>query len=257
MGRWFSLGYTHPETIVVGITDATALELSPNRTTVIGTNGIMLLDTRRATLAAGMNNGMVIANALIDTYAPGENLPVNLLANGGFDGEELPGKLPVGWKVKGNSPKDKVKTDKPTDDLSIDGVKAFVFKGEPGENTKLGQKLDGTGLLPGDELELSGYVRGKNVAEDFILQLKVKYFDTNLTSGKVTLAVTPGTFAYTYYSDTFTLAGVPSKLKVQIRYRNPAATGKVYVDTVKLLVNPTPPPAPVVSPIPLPIIPLP
>jgi cyanophycinase-like exopeptidase len=256
LGRWFSLAYNNPETLAIGLTDDTALELNPNRTKVIGANGIMLLDTRRATLALGTNNAFVIANALLDTYAPGETLPVNLLLNGGFDGEELEGKLPIDWKAK-DITQDKVKTDKPDKDISVDGVKAFLFKGTAGESSRLSQKVVGTGLIAGDNLEFSSYVWTKNAAEDFILQLKVKYVDTAIPTSKVTLAVLPGSVAYTLYDETVALTGIPAKLKIQIRYRNPLATGKVYVDTVKLLVNPTADAAPAVSPIPLPIIPLP
>ncbi|HEX2621050.1 MAG TPA: hypothetical protein VHL11_12905, partial [Phototrophicaceae bacterium] len=216
-GRWISLAYNHPETLEVALLDDTALELTPQRTRVLGTDGVMLFDARRATLALGTNNAFVIANALVDTYATGETLPVNLLLNGGFDGDVDANKLPLDWKAKGMSRKDKVKVDKPDDDLSVDGSKAFVFKGEVAENSKLVQKLPVTGLVAGDTLQLSGYFRGKNVADGLTIQVKVKYVDSSVTASKITVTVAPGTFDYTYLSSSTTTAGVPLLLKTRVR----------------------------------------
>jgi hypothetical protein len=45
---------------------------------VTGSNGVYVLDLRDATIAAGENGGLAIANAWLDVFAPGEMLePTN------------------------------------------------------------------------------------------------------------------------------------------------------------------------------------
>jgi hypothetical protein len=73
-GRWFSLAYTHPELLAIGLNQGTAIEIQADRRLVLGTNNIFVLDLRQASLALGTNNGFVIANGLLDVFAPGESL---------------------------------------------------------------------------------------------------------------------------------------------------------------------------------------
>lgn len=73
-GRWFSLAYTHPEMLAVGLNQGTAIEFSPEGATVLGTNGVFVLDLRTAKLGLGSNDGFVVANGLLDVFAPGETL---------------------------------------------------------------------------------------------------------------------------------------------------------------------------------------
>ncbi|GAB4502101.1 MAG: Type 1 glutamine amidotransferase-like domain-containing protein [Anaerolineales bacterium] len=73
-GRWFSLAYNHPDLLAIGLNRDTALEISADGARVIGGNDILTLDLRSATLALGTNNGFVIANGLLDLFAPGEKI---------------------------------------------------------------------------------------------------------------------------------------------------------------------------------------
>jgi cyanophycinase len=73
-GRWFSLAYNHPELLAVGLNQGAAVELNADQRLVLGINSIFILDLRQAKLALGTNNGFVIANGLLDVFAPGEIL---------------------------------------------------------------------------------------------------------------------------------------------------------------------------------------
>ncbi len=73
-GRWFSLACAHPGLLAVGLNQDTAIELSPAGGIVLGSNSIFILDLRQARLALGTNDGYVIANGLLDLYAPGDVL---------------------------------------------------------------------------------------------------------------------------------------------------------------------------------------
>lgn len=73
-GRLTALAYTHPDTVAIGIPDDAALEISKDGATVIGTNGVTTLDFSSATLDKGTNDAFVVANGLLDTFAPGEML---------------------------------------------------------------------------------------------------------------------------------------------------------------------------------------
>jgi cyanophycinase len=73
-GRLFSLAYNHPELPAIGLNQNTALEITAEGTRVLGENGIFILDTRHAQRTLGTNEGFVIANAMLDVFAPGETL---------------------------------------------------------------------------------------------------------------------------------------------------------------------------------------
>lgn len=73
-GRLVSLAYAHPDTLALGLPDNAALEITSNGATVLGTNGVVALDMSAASLAYGINNSMVFANALLDVFAPGESV---------------------------------------------------------------------------------------------------------------------------------------------------------------------------------------
>ena len=73
-GRLFSLAYNHPDLLAIGLNKNTALEINEQGATVLGENAIFVLDLRHATRKLGTNDGFIIANALLDTFAPGETL---------------------------------------------------------------------------------------------------------------------------------------------------------------------------------------
>ncbi len=77
-GRLFSLAYNHPAQLAVGLTQNSALEITRDGARTLGDNAIITLDLRNAALELGTNAGFVIANGLLDVFAPGETVkPVN------------------------------------------------------------------------------------------------------------------------------------------------------------------------------------
>ncbi|MBZ0280570.1 MAG: Type 1 glutamine amidotransferase-like domain-containing protein [Anaerolineae bacterium] len=73
-GRLTALAYEHTDSVAVGLGAGAGLEISANGAAVIGANGVFTLDLRGATLALGTNNAYVVANGLLDVFAPGETL---------------------------------------------------------------------------------------------------------------------------------------------------------------------------------------
>lgn len=71
-GRLFSLAYNHPDLIALGLTDGTALELTADGARVIGRGVIFALDLRTSQRALGTADQFVIANGLLDVFAPGD-----------------------------------------------------------------------------------------------------------------------------------------------------------------------------------------
>jgi len=77
-GRLFSLAYDQPDRLAVGLTQNSALEITRSGARTLGDNALVTLDLRNAALELGTNNGFVIANGLLDVFAPGEAVkPVN------------------------------------------------------------------------------------------------------------------------------------------------------------------------------------
>lgn len=73
-GRLFSLAYNHPDLPAIGLNQNTAIEITAEGARVWGENGVLVLDLRHAQRTLGTNDGFVIANALLDVFAPGETL---------------------------------------------------------------------------------------------------------------------------------------------------------------------------------------
>jgi cyanophycinase len=73
-GRLFALAYNQPEVVALGITQNTAVDIRPTGTTLLGANVAITLDLRGAQLDLGINRGFVIANGLLDVFAPSERV---------------------------------------------------------------------------------------------------------------------------------------------------------------------------------------
>ena len=71
-GSWISVAYNQPEMLSLGISENTAIELSPTRAVSFGEKPLFMLDLRDATIDTGSNNEAVIANGLLDVFAPHE-----------------------------------------------------------------------------------------------------------------------------------------------------------------------------------------
>jgi cyanophycinase len=72
VGRMFSLAYNHPELVTFALMQDAALVITTEGAQVLGENAVLALDLRQATLALGENQGFVIANGLLDVFAPGD-----------------------------------------------------------------------------------------------------------------------------------------------------------------------------------------
>jgi hypothetical protein len=72
--RLFALAYEHPVEPAFALGANTTLTITENRAEVIGEESIIALDLRNAVRAAGDNRAYVIANGLLDVYAPGERV---------------------------------------------------------------------------------------------------------------------------------------------------------------------------------------
>jgi cyanophycinase-like exopeptidase len=71
-GRLFSLAYSHPDQIALGLNADTAIEIGPNGAVALGSNVVFVLDLRSAARSLGDNQAFVVANGLLDVFAPGE-----------------------------------------------------------------------------------------------------------------------------------------------------------------------------------------
>lgn len=76
-GRFFSLGYAHPELLTIGLNDDVAIRIATESATVLGKNAVLTLDLSHAVLDVGENRGFVIANGLLDVFAPGDVVEPN------------------------------------------------------------------------------------------------------------------------------------------------------------------------------------
>lgn len=76
-GRLVALAYQHPDVPALALNDGAALEIAAGGARVLGSNGLVLFDLSAATLALGDNGGYVIANGLLDVFAPGETVKSN------------------------------------------------------------------------------------------------------------------------------------------------------------------------------------
>jgi hypothetical protein len=64
----------HPERVAFAVNDGSALAITASGAEVLGDNPVLSLDLRAATLALGENDAFVIANGLVDVFAPGDEV---------------------------------------------------------------------------------------------------------------------------------------------------------------------------------------
>lgn len=71
-GRWLHLAYSHPESLAAGLSSNSAIVVTQSGVFTIGELPVALLDLSTATLGLGDAAQLVIANGLMDIFAPGE-----------------------------------------------------------------------------------------------------------------------------------------------------------------------------------------
>lgn len=69
-GRLFSIAYSRSKLLAFGIPDNSAIEIMPRGAQALGENALICLDLRRALFDQGNNQAYVIANGLLDSFAP-------------------------------------------------------------------------------------------------------------------------------------------------------------------------------------------
>ena len=73
-GRLYGLAHAHPNAIVLGICQDTAIVLDGGSATLSGDLSAVSLDARAATFAAGGNGALAAFNVLVNTHAPGDRI---------------------------------------------------------------------------------------------------------------------------------------------------------------------------------------
>ncbi|MBL8163933.1 MAG: Type 1 glutamine amidotransferase-like domain-containing protein [Anaerolineae bacterium] len=73
-GRLVALAYEQDARLALGLSAGAAVEFSGGAARALGTNGVVVLDLRQASLGLGTNNAYTFANGLLDVFAPGEAL---------------------------------------------------------------------------------------------------------------------------------------------------------------------------------------
>jgi cyanophycinase-like exopeptidase len=71
-GRLYGLTRAHPDTIALGVSGNTAIEVHGATATVIGGLSVVSADGRTARFATGSNGALAAFNVLLNTYAPGD-----------------------------------------------------------------------------------------------------------------------------------------------------------------------------------------
>ena len=71
-GRWLNLGYGYPGSLAVGLSSNSAIVVTQSGLFTIGELPAVVLDLSTATLGLGGAAQLVIANGLMDVFAPGE-----------------------------------------------------------------------------------------------------------------------------------------------------------------------------------------
>jgi cyanophycinase-like exopeptidase len=73
-GRLFSLAYNHNEQPAFAVGGDTGLAITARGASVVGEGTVIVLDARTAARDLGENEAFVLANALLDVFAPGEDV---------------------------------------------------------------------------------------------------------------------------------------------------------------------------------------
>ncbi len=153
---------------------------------------------------------------------------VDFLANSGFEVHGANRKVAESWKAK-NLTGDKRVCNKPEKFPIFEGGCIFTFKGKPGENSSLTQKIKPTDLAAGDQLAFSLWLHATNLTPGMTAQVKVRYTDDTKSDLTLDLA---GPSQYRRMTGNLTLTGTPRVIKVKIKMK--ATNGRAYIDDVRL-----------------------
>lgn len=194
-------------------------------------------------LEDGTYSWTVVANGEIEA----ENAPflftvntgaIEVINNGGFETQGASAANAEGW-TRINFGGDKRKCGGVGDTSDC----AFMVKGGKNEQSVLRQNIDPTRLAQlaiqaDDTLLLSARVKSNNVKAGAQVRVRLTYISGKVESFKFPLPATTGGA----YADLATTPMKPDeavkKIRVEVRYINPAATGKFWIDDVQLTLQP-------------------
>jgi len=164
------------------------------------------------------------------TPLPGEEL----LDNPGFERGDEEGKpvLDPWTLVKPSS--DKIKCNKEDKIVAYKGDCAFRFKGVPGENSKLRQSpnLSGVNFAEGDIINVSLYLNAPGIP-NIRAKVRIKYSD-GTDKGKLNIDL-DSTSDYEVFAGSYELtSGAVSSIRLSID--NKTISGKIYVDNASVKV---------------------
>ncbi|MBC8099396.1 MAG: hypothetical protein H7Y11_08130 [Armatimonadetes bacterium] len=189
--------------------------------------------TAQATGTAGAPTATPTPPATVDPL-------LNLLSNGDFETDSDLDGQPDSWVAK-EFAGDKQKCNKDTNDdgvvdkiFALQGSCAYRFKSGSLENSKLEQIIPNSAITTGDTISVSGFVYPKGEV-DVAVKIRVKYVDTTLEKGKITLKVTTPTTAYVPLSGTLTLPIVGEVASFKVKLQNRGASGKVLFDALAVV----------------------
>lgn len=161
---------------------------------------------------------------------------IDILVNGGFEEKDPVTGATIGWTIT-NPTGDKVKCNKPGKPVTNFGECAFRFKGSVGESSNIKQVVYDSNwyMIAGDVVQLEGILNAAALTTgDLKFKLKVKYSDPGQPSDKVKFKPLAGVYTDSPITPlTITLDGAVAEIEVKIS--NKAASGKFYLDELKLL----------------------
>jgi hypothetical protein len=184
-----------------------------------------------------MYNGVpanpVVVNLLADSGDGPETPPPpagEIVVNGGFETAGGSNSEAGSWSLK-NATGDKRKCNKDNKVVAQSGQCAIQFKGGPGENSQLSQKVNGVSYPAGNTLMLSVWVQGKKVTGSASVSAKVTYGDN--TKGKLSVDIQNGSYDYTSFSNSLVLAKTTTSVKIAVK--NKLASGKFLLDDLSII----------------------
>jgi hypothetical protein len=194
--------------------------------------------------ATSTPDGTVTATATIEVTATDSPVGTELLVNQGFEAQDSNSKPDLTpWTLK-NPSGDKIKCNKdkngdgdtndPEDKIfARTGNCAFVFKGDAGENSKLVQSPDVSGMtfVSGVTLDVNVYTKASGAVVGRV-KVRVKYTD-GMPTGKVNLDLTASDGYVNVFSGYALTSAAVQKIKFQIDYKG--TSGKLFVDDISLL----------------------
>jgi hypothetical protein len=170
---------------------------------------------------------------------------VELVINGGFESLGADTKPVIDPWVLKNGSGDKVKCNKPEKPkfFAYTGECAWRFKGTPGDKAKLTQNIDPSLVVAGDVLTLSAAIT-TNVDPGKVAFLKIDYVDptaglNNDGRDKAVIELTGPTLNQDYEVFSVDLAVLDTPTKVKVMLKGKTESGKIYVDDVSVLAQPT------------------